>query len=79
MAIAPRILSGELATCSNSYIVAKADTLFESLESIYYSMLSMTSLHLSSQHSSCLWLRYKGFFYVGQAENVLQALAGVIL
>ena len=46
--IAPQILSGELATCSNSYIVAKAETLFESLESIYYSMLSKTSLHLSN-------------------------------
>ena len=29
IAIAPRILSGELGTCLNSYIVAKADTLFE--------------------------------------------------
>ena len=29
IAIAPRILSGDLGTCLNSYIVAKADTLFE--------------------------------------------------
>ena len=79
IAIAPRILSGELATCSNSYIVAKADTLFEGRSNchsgkylIFHAKQNVSSPFQSTQLLSLAQI--KGFFMLGRLKRCCKRL-----
>ena len=89
IAIAPRILSGELATCSNSYIVAKADTLFEGRSNchsgkylLFHAKQNVSSPYQSSQLLSLAQI--KNFLMLGRLKrcckfHTLRKLISVLL
>ena len=89
IAIASRILSEELATCLNSYIVAKADTLFEGRSNchsgkylIFDAKQNVSSPFQSTQPLSLAQI--KGFLMLGRMKrcckfHTLRKLISIIL